>query len=544
MAVRRKLTKPGDIMNRNRYIIYLRKSRTDIEAEQRGEGETLARHKAALLELAKGLKLNVVEIYSEVVSGETIASRPVMQQLLSEVERGEWDGVLVMEVERLARGDTIDQGIVAQTFKYSGTKIITPAKTYDPNNEFDEEYFEFGLFMSRREYKTINRRLQAGRLASVNEGKFVGSIAPYGYKRIKLLNQKGFTLEPIEEEAAVVELIFIWYTKGELYDNGTYRRLGVSLIARKLNLLGIKPRKTDAWTAATIRDILTNPVYTGMIRWNHRPTKKKVIRGNIIKERPVSENTILIKGLHTAIIKQDVFDFAQALMAKNPPKPVGERYTVKNPLAGIVECGMCGRKMIRRPYSDRVKYDTLMCSAPHCKNVSARLSDVENSILDALEMVINEYQIQLGANAKPDNTKLKVIGKNIEETNNKLQELKKQLNKVYEFLETGVYSSEQFMERSGLLAKQIDEINTTLDTLNQEYRDEVSKLEGRSELIPKIENILNVYKMITSAQEKNNLLKEVLEKVVYLKEKSARYKNVKPDDFMINIYPKLINIKN
>ena len=91
-----------------------------------------------------------------------------------------------MEVERLARGDTIDQGIVAQTFKLSCTKIITPMKTYDPNNEYDEEYFEFGLFMSRREYKTINRRLQRGRVASVKEGKYVGNKSPYGYTRMKL----------------------------------------------------------------------------------------------------------------------------------------------------------------------------------------------------------------------------------------------------------------------------------------------------------------------------------------------------------------------
>ena len=82
-----------------------------------------------------------------------------------------------MEVERLARGDTIDQGIVAQTFKFSDTKIITPIKTYNPNNEFDEEYFEFGLFMSRREYKTINRRLQRGRMASVKDGKYVANKA-------------------------------------------------------------------------------------------------------------------------------------------------------------------------------------------------------------------------------------------------------------------------------------------------------------------------------------------------------------------------------
>ena len=113
-------------------------------------------------------------------------SRPEITKLLHEVENGIWDGVIVMEIERLARGATIDQGIVAQAFQLSGTKIITPLKTYDPENEFDEEYFEFGLFMSRREYKTINRRIQNGRKAAANEGRYIASVAPLGYRRIKL----------------------------------------------------------------------------------------------------------------------------------------------------------------------------------------------------------------------------------------------------------------------------------------------------------------------------------------------------------------------
>ena len=178
------------------YLIYLRKSRMDMEAEARGEGETLARHRTTLLALARRMGLEIGAIYEEIVSGETIAARPQMQRLLSEVEAGQWEGVLVMEVERLARGDSIDQGIVAQAFKYSGTKIITPAKTYDPANEFDEEYFEFGLFMSRREYKTIKRRMVAGRIASVKEGKYMGKTDPYGYFRGKVPNSKGYTLEP------------------------------------------------------------------------------------------------------------------------------------------------------------------------------------------------------------------------------------------------------------------------------------------------------------------------------------------------------------
>ena len=91
------------------YCMYLRKSRADLEAEARGEGETLSRHLHTLTLLAARLNIDVAPsaIYREIVSGDTIAARPVMQRLLEEVQRGMWEGVLCTEVERLARGDTI-----------------------------------------------------------------------------------------------------------------------------------------------------------------------------------------------------------------------------------------------------------------------------------------------------------------------------------------------------------------------------------------------------------------------------------------------------
>lgn len=67
------------------YLIYLRKSRADHEAEARGEGETLARHEKALTELAARMNLPVGAVYKEIVSGETISARPWMQRLLIEV---------------------------------------------------------------------------------------------------------------------------------------------------------------------------------------------------------------------------------------------------------------------------------------------------------------------------------------------------------------------------------------------------------------------------------------------------------------------------
>ncbi len=199
--------------NMEHYAIYLRKSRKDMEAEQQGAGETVARHRKILNDFASKHNMIISKEYKEIVSGESIASRPVIQELLSDVEKGIWTGILVVEVERLARGDTMDQGLVSQTFKYSNTKIITPLKTYDPNNEFDEEYFEFGLFMSRREYKTITRRLHNGKLSSIKEGKFIAPQSAYGYEKYKLKGQKGYSLKVNEKEAKAVRLIYDMYSK-------------------------------------------------------------------------------------------------------------------------------------------------------------------------------------------------------------------------------------------------------------------------------------------------------------------------------------------
>lgn len=72
------------------YIKYLRKSRKDLEAEQHGSGETLAKHDLILTNLYRsmGIKDEQVITFKEIVSGDSIASRPVIQEVLQLVEQG------------------------------------------------------------------------------------------------------------------------------------------------------------------------------------------------------------------------------------------------------------------------------------------------------------------------------------------------------------------------------------------------------------------------------------------------------------------------
>lgn len=513
------------------YCIYLRKSRADAEAELRGEGETLARHEKALISFAKSARLEIGAIYREIVSGETIAARPEMQKLLGEVSAGIWDGVIVMDIDRLARGNSIDQGIISQTFLFAGTKIITPVKTYDPTNEFDEEFFEFGLFMARREYKTINRRLQRGRTASVKEGKYVSNKAPYGYEREKLKNDKGFTLRVVPEKAAVIQDIFSWYTDGLPGENGTKKRIGVSLIARELNRRGLTSATGGVWTSQTIRDILINPVYIGKIRWNWRPTKKKMENGIVREERPRCSDYILHDGLHEAIISEDTFAEAQKLMSRNKSRPVRGDKKTSNPLAGLVICALCGRKMQRRPNPSTA--DLLMCPEPTCDNHASFLQFVELRTIAALKEWTDKYEVELMQKEKdpvPDNSA------ELKSLQNSVTLAKKQLNKAFEAFETGIYDTKTFQQRNTALSGRISELEEKINELQQSSDKMSSAHEAILRFVPKAKKIIEAYDDISDPAEKNKMLSEVIDHIEYIKNVRGHGHE---QEFEITLYPKL-----
>ena len=329
------------------YDAYLRKSRADMELEKLKKFDTLKQHEKFLKDRANQLGIKIRKIYREVVSGESIQERPEMQEVLKNVETGTIDGILVVEVERLTRGDAKDQGTVTQAFKYSNTKIITLNKIYDPNSDEDEEYFEFGLFMSRREYKTINRRMQRARIANVLDGKYCASEPPFGYKKVRVKYGKGYTLEPVSKEAEIVKEMYQKRADGMGYD----------IICNWLNTLDFKPKKSDVWTPATIKGMLSNPIYIGKIRWNSNKQKKILINGQIIKKRKKgnNEDLILVEGLHPAIISNELFDIVQGI---KPNKASTKHNTeLQNPLATLVKCADCGRSMQRRPYYDNKKQE-------------------------------------------------------------------------------------------------------------------------------------------------------------------------------------------
>ena len=488
-------------------IMYLRKSRADIANEKSLGIDTLRRHREILVELSKKQNILIDKVYEEVVSGESIASRPEIQKLLSDVELEQDNNVLVMEVERLARGDSIDQGIIARTFQYTNTRIVTPIKTYDPNNEFDSEYFEFGLFMSRREYKTINRRITNGRIKSVKEGRYIGSITPFGYDKEKLPD-KGFKLVP-NADADTVSLIY------NLLIN---ENKGTSKIAHYLNDTKVKSKTNALWTPAMVRTILINKVYCGYLTWGRRKTVKNMKNKMIEKSHPISDDYIEVKGLHSPIISEKTFYKAQNILLANRSRTYRNDYKIQNPLAGIIRCSKCGHKMTRRPYKNS-QPDSLICSIKECKNVSSQLSLVESKLLKSLEQKFKEYDYFIDNYSKEikkiqysNEQNMKVIDKEIEK-------IKKQQNKAYELVETGVYDITTYKERKTLLDNDLKKLLNEKENIKN--NNELNNYNRIKEVIPIMKKQIKVYEALT-IEEKNNLLKKIIKEVIYNKDKGGK----------------------
>ena len=508
----------------DRVAIYLRKSRADLEAEARGE-ETLTKHKKALLSLAREQGLNVVRIREEIASGESLIHRPEMMELLKEVERGEYDAVLCMDLDRLGRGNMQEQGLILETFRKSGTKIITPHKTYDLNNEIDEELSELQAFFARKELKIINRRLYQGRVRSVKEGNWVGSTAPYGYRIVK--DEKGYTLEPHPDEAPVVRLIFELYTHPD-----PDRRMGVQKIAKKLNEMGLRNRYGQHWQPNAIANIVRKSrVYIGMIQWRKKEDKRLGGRRRKIRTRSRDE-WIEVKGRHQPLIDEETCRRAEEYLRQNYHVPYYHG-RIKNPIAGLVKCGKCGRNMMRHVYWN--EYEYLACIAEGCDNKPSPLHHVESALLNALEQWLDGYRLQWDPEKDQEDreeSELEVREKALENLHKELATLEGQKERLYDLLERGIYDEETFMERSARLASRISETQTAIEKAKQALEEERKRAKARTEIIPQVEKVLEQYHSLEDPKHKNALLKTILEKAIYIKEPGS-------DQFTLKIFPKL-----
>ena len=490
------------------YVVYLRKSRQDIEAEKRGEMETLARHEKILKEVATEQGLNVVKTYKELVSGETIQDRPEMQQMMQEIYAGKYTGVLVVAADRLSRGDLENMGYILNGLKFSSTLLVTPGKTYDvSHNKFDEQMLEMQLFNSKQEYRSITGRMQEGRILSVREGNFIAPHPPYGYD---ILSPDRWTRTLIPNaQAEIVKDIFSMLVND---------RLTCGQIAKKLTQQGVpSPTGKTEWARDSIRNIILNKTYIGKVKWSHRKSVKEMTEdGKIVKKQKSTQNYILVDGKHPAIIDEDTFDIAQTCFRSSVPHKSNTQ--IINPLSGLLCCAKCGRMLHFHKAHGNNTYDRFRHQETAlCKCKSAHYTDVISALCTSLTTHIKDFEFKLNNGDKQEEAKKHTA--KMKRVENELEKAKAKRRRLFDDYEEGIYTSTEFTERKTVWANRIKRLANELEELQQTKPKEIDYKE-------KIVSFSKAVEMLKddaiSAKEKNIFLKTIIEKITYERKSTSR----------------------
>lgn len=474
--------------------IYLRKSRED------GDGsDTLGKHRYTLTELAKSKGYNYT-LYEEVQSGEKIAYRPKMQELLEDVENGKYEAVLVMDVDRLGRGSSKDWGIIFEAFynEEHNTLIITPQKTYDLSNETDELTVDMYSLFAKLEYKQIKKRMLRGKITGAQKGQWVCGKPPYPYEKINK------TLVVNEDKAKIYRLIV-----DKALENHSLEEIQKFLNLSKIQTPSGKIPEGNyiGWDARYIKKLLVDETHLGYIVYGK--TKGDTRKGNW-KRKPKSE-WIKTKGEHQALKTQEEHDTIISLINSRTTIPVAAR-AGKWVLSGLVFCGKCGGSM--RITITKGKYKTIQCDKKYKtgNRCPQRGSSVSGEFLPNIyNFIFNADDTEKIKSLKEDNSYNKEIHQLIKSKEKDLAKAEQREDRLYDLYLDGNISKMDFTKRKKLLTEQTEAIKKSIEELNSKIRPVMSE----KEFIKKILSAEKKWKQSMDDTERNKLLKSIVKKIIY-----------------------------
>lgn len=485
---------------------YLRKSRSDdpsLTVE-----EVLEKHAGLLKEWQeRNLDAPIPEgnLYREVVSGETINSRPEFKKLLKRIESPKIKAVLIVECARLGRPDLEEIGRITKLFRYTNTFVITPQRIFDLRDEYDREQFERELMRGNDYLEYTKKILTRGKEISLKAGYYINGVVPYGYKREWVMEGKRRrpTLAIVEEEAKVVRMIFDWYVNEEI---------GATKICQRLNAMGIVPRKGGLWKKSTISRMIPNEHYIGKI------VIKKHIDVNTVEDSAITTHCVfnpdyeVIDGKHPAIIDEETFYKAnnklRSYISVKPNK------TLQNPFASILKCE-CGRTMIRR--KNRNTFRFLCDEQMFCGNSSVSEKDLIEEVIIHLKKSLDNLSAQVtdndGENKKEKHTEYVSL------LESRYVEIEKKELSLWD-----KYAEEKMPKQifDKLMEKCMEE-KQNLENAIETARNNVPEHKDYRGVIATLHKAIDALSDDSvSASTKNKLLINVVDKIVYRRPKAVR----------------------
>ena len=469
--------------------IYLRKSRNE---ENLSIEEVFANHKKTLLKICKQNKWKY-ETFEEVASSKNIA-RKQLNIMLDKVKENQFDAVVVMDVDRFSR-DVFDAPTIFKVLHDSKTAIVTPSKFYSWDKEEDILLLLIQSLVAAQEYNQIKKRMTIGKTDASKKGWWTNGSPPLGYSK----NDKTRKLEP-NERAKDIKYIFNAIIEGRTVSN----------VVQELNLLGMKTAKGKAFTSTGVVRLVNNENYKGTIISNRTIGKHEAIR-------PESD-WIVIPEAHVAII--DVETWGKANKIVNTPAFTTRRS--KNriyPTSKLIYCGNCGGLHSQQI----VKGKLYLTICRYCKNRSYPYKPILESIKEKVGNYSSKILSMIEEVEKHDNT---------EEIIEKKKQIEKQIRIVKGALETIQEQSEvkditrdEDLERKAKRTEQLNQLNSTLDKMNQETPAE--RIADLKTAYERVEYLLGNWQVLEEEgltdEEVNSALLLVIERIEWTYSKTDEF---------------------
>ena len=368
---------------------------------------------------------------------------------------------------------------------------------YNMEDKMERRFFQDELLRGSSYLEYTKEVLSNGReIAVTKRGAYIGSVAPYGYKKVKI--GKICTLEPHETEADVVRMIYDLYVNQDV----TFHS-----IARKLDSMGIMPRTGTTWRDTSIRQIVANHHYDGKVIWGKRKTKIVIEDGKQIRTRRWSneDDFEIVDGMHPALVDHETFVRANEKRLNNPR--IIRDLQLSNPLAGVLFCSKCGHAMRRVPYTHAEHRYACHTHKPGCMK-SIKMSDVHEAVIVALEQSeLPDLRAKLNDNQGSSRA---IQQKILDGLMKQMEEYKEQEENQYELLETKKYTLELFEKRNAALREKMKKCEVQI----REAKNNMPKEVDYAERIVALEDAINALRdESVSIEDKNRFMKKIVDRI-------------------------------
>jgi DNA invertase Pin-like site-specific DNA recombinase len=496
--------------------------RLSVDDGNFGGSVSIETQKILLEQYCKDHKITDYKFYCDDGCSGTNFDRPSFKKMLSDIDEGKINLVIVKDLSRFGR-NYVEAGMYVQRFTDSNIRFIAADDNYDSLVNSDDLLFPIKNVVNEMYARDVSKKTKAAKKAKARDGQFIGSKAPFGYK-IDPNDRHHLIVD--EPAAQVVKRIFRLASEGVGYNKMAkiFREEKVLTPIAYFNLNNPDYFKSDYWRkefdwhVTSIRAILNNEVYLGKLVYGKQRNKSMKSKEKV---RNPKEDWIVVENCHEPIITQELWDTVHKILnAKHRPAKAGEVQM----FAGLLYCSDCGHCLT---YSQKQRKDGSYHGAYSCRMYKTHgkeycashyitfdtiyelvLIDIQRNLFQYRKNT-DKFKSILSRKYQSDSQKqAEQITLEYEQKQKRCEELDKIISRLYEDNVLGRIGDERYESMSQSYELEQVEIKKALPIL----KSKIDELKRQSDCADNFINVIKKYTIIDKLDAA--ILNELIDKIV------------------------------